>query len=241
MRTPKSWYPITFLGGLATSLYASAPAFMLYLYGQGVLPDSTRITAVISMAGFGVTLLLGRKKGVRLFLKKEIPRGGFTLIELLVVISIIGILAGILVPAYDKAREEARLARFKVEIKSVAQAMEMYLADNGNVYPADVSRGLPPGLEKYLAGTSWPNGPWPGSVYDWDNWAPADLDYPPTTQVYQISLRFCPTGDPLGCKFPKESWAQNFDYYSAIYYCISGTCRAHSDQPVNHPGLCVNC
>lgn len=167
------------------------------------------------------------------------PRG-FTLLELMVVISIIGVLAAMIFPALGGAKQKAYLSRVKVEFRSIATALELYATDN-NKYPGDTDRGLPPGLERYLGPGVWPAAPWPNSTYDWDSWAPSNLVYAPQTQVYQISVRFCPLGQPTQCSFPKEPWAKDFDYYSSVYYCVSGACRAHASQPADHPAYCINC
>ena len=59
----------------------------------------------------------------------------FTLIEMLVVIAIIGILAGMLLPALQRAREQARRANCKANLSQIGKAIYMYAEMNGEFYP----------------------------------------------------------------------------------------------------------
>jgi len=61
-------------------------------------------------------------------------RRGFTLIELLVVIAIIAILAAILFPVFAKARENARAASCKSNLKQILNAAMMYSQDYDENY-----------------------------------------------------------------------------------------------------------
>ncbi len=60
---------------------------------------------------------------------------GFTLIELLVVITIIGILAGFLLPALGGAQEKARQADCTNNLHNMHLALSMYESDNGDLPP----------------------------------------------------------------------------------------------------------
>ncbi|MFA6341133.1 MAG: type II secretion system protein [Candidatus Paceibacterota bacterium] len=162
----------------------------------------------------------------------------FTLTELLVTIAIIGILSVIIFFSVQGARERSYMARVKSEMRNIETALVLYSEKYGG-YPADADRSIPPGLEEFLAGGIFPSAPWPGSIYDWDNWINPDDG---VSHIFQISVRFCPISGPLSaCHFPRESWASGFDIDSSVYHCIYGSCRSHVSHPTTYPGYCLNC
>ena len=60
---------------------------------------------------------------------------GFTLVELMVVIIILAVLTGIAIPSYMALRNRARVAAAQSEMKNIATALELYMADL-EAYPA---------------------------------------------------------------------------------------------------------
>ncbi len=60
----------------------------------------------------------------------------FTLIELLIVIAIIAILAAMLLPALNQARERGKCVSCSSRLKSLGQVVAMYVADSQDFLPA---------------------------------------------------------------------------------------------------------
>jgi len=74
--------------------------------------------------------------------KKTEKRGAFTLLELLVVIAIIGILMGLLFPAFSNMRKKARRTQAETTTKAISGAIKAYFGEYGRM-PGGKQVGFP--------------------------------------------------------------------------------------------------
>ncbi len=142
---------------------------------------------------------------------------GFTLIELLVVVAIIGVLASMVMSSLNDARERAREARARSEMKSIYTAFQMYLLDNnGN------GINLPPAALN--GNTSWQEPDCEGSPQT----NIAGNDFPNAAWLSTFATEL----DPYIDTSMLNPWGYRYEI-DAVYLCNSASPTVSSDCPAH--------
>ena len=165
------------------------------------------------------------------------PAGGFTLVELLVVIGIIALLISILLPSLAKARQQAKTVACLSNMRTLGQAVLMYVNANKGMIPyAGWRPGGPPAPFPYSE-VSWddlvapyyskalddgPNGPF---------WAP---DLAGAQRFYSRVLR-CPEDD-----IPRPTTAGGVEYPARSYMLVRGGFVGPLSEPAGVAGDSFN-
>jgi type II secretory pathway pseudopilin PulG len=124
----------------------------------------------------------------KLFYKAD--RNSFTLIEMLVVIFIILVLAGLILPAVQKAREKGRQTKCMNNLREFSIAINLYRHDNEDQTPPWLSCLYPRYIDNvrvYICPSDWTSGT-NGSKPDWTTIQYAETDdtaYNPNGPTYR--------------------------------------------------------
>ena len=99
-------------------------------------------------------------------------QNAYTMVELMIAVAIIAVIAGIAIPAWERARQSAQQAGLINELRNNASAFETYATDHYNALPATAAgfQQIPPGMATYMPqNNTWTTSPDGGGYWWWFN------------------------------------------------------------------------
>jgi prepilin-type N-terminal cleavage/methylation domain-containing protein len=92
----------------------------------------------------------------------------FTLVEIMIVVAIIGLLAAIAIPSFQKARHQSFRSAYINDLRTLVSAFELYRFEHQGRYPASAGLGVqPPEIIPYMQRFDWTVTPL-GGQWQWD-------------------------------------------------------------------------
>jgi len=136
-------------------------------------------------------------------------REAFTLIELLVVVAIIALLAAILFPVFERARENARRASCQSNEKQIGLGFIQYLQDNDELWPAGtITANAGPSNSRYCSMLNYPVTNEVGQ-----GWGNELYPYVKSTQIFE-----CPSDPNTNKVFMSYAYNNNLAATWIAYY-----------------------
>jgi len=103
---------------------------------------------------------------------RAFKQNAFTMVELMIAVAIIAVIAGIAIPAWERARQSAQKAGLINEIRNNSEAFQTYATDHLNSLPPTPSgfQVIPTGMATYMPQKStWTTSPDGGGYWWWFN------------------------------------------------------------------------
>ena len=147
-------------------------------------------------------------------------RSGMTLVEILITVSIIGLLAAFIIPAYNLAIRSRENALVASQLRQAVAAFSMYRMEVGSVPATRTDGKVPPEIADYFASlniTSWWTNKTPvGGVWGWSGGStPAVMLYNvtrPTSQMLDVDKLLDGVGDLNAGSFYKTRSGESYLY-----------------------------